>query len=144
MPYGVATNPTRQLSIIVRIHDCSLAYRDGERGLPQAFVQRRPLFLKPRQTGDPTGKPLKTDYTNKEPNGDFGTMMVLMEPSKTRRMIRRVTIGIILVFTGLFTKYLSEVFYLRPQESWSLFLIVVVFSWALIRARHLLRRKNSN
>jgi hypothetical protein len=62
--------------------------------------------------------------------------------------IRRVTIGIrlgiILVFIGLFTKYLSEVFYLRPQESWSLFVIVVVLSAAFIWARHLLRRKHSN
>jgi hypothetical protein len=74
----------------------------------------------------------------------FVLIVAVVAVSKIVFRIFGAPIGIILVFTGLLTKYLSEVFYLRPQESWSLFLIVVVFSWALIRARHLLRRKNSN
>jgi hypothetical protein len=66
-----------------------------------------------------------------------------MEPSKTRRMKRQVTIGVMLVITALFTWYLAEVFYFQ-RDRWTDFFVVAGFPAAIISARLLLRRRNSN
>src|SRR5262245_10271995 len=80
------------------------------------------------------GLMLKGPQGQKRPAADVIGNAV--QPSKTRRMIWRVTIGIILVITGMIIKYLSEVFHVRLQETWSGIVMMAAFFSAIIWGRH--------